>query len=170
MSKSILDTINDVFVLSLSGVPYYAMCFGGETCKSKPDHLLQSGFIVAMFSFAQEFGQKSIINVEFQEGRMVFGFRKVKDVDILVVFFTTTEPRLEEIREIVEKSSDLFVQKFGDKIYSTSQIINVNDFTKFTEDLISLDLVNKKPMGDISMLIDKQKQSKKSFFSRFLRK
>ena len=85
--SNLLDSINDVFVISTSGVPYYATCFAGPICKMKPDHLLQSGFIVAMFSFAKEFGQKSIIHVEFEEGLMVFAYRKLENEEILIVFY-----------------------------------------------------------------------------------
>ena len=163
--SNLLDTINDVFVLSTSGIPYYATCFAGPICKMKPDHLLQSGFIVAMFSFAKEFGQKSIIHVEFEEGLMVFALRKVENSEILIVFFTTNEPSLKEIKELVNKASDKFVDTYREKI-TGARAINTAEFQDFSEILRNIDLINRKPMGDISGLISKFKKKHKSFIGR----
>ncbi|MHA1122933.1 MAG: hypothetical protein ACTSPC_09075 [Candidatus Heimdallarchaeota archaeon] len=61
---------DDVLILKTSGVPLYAKCFGGQTCKNHPDHALQSGFLAALFSFSKEAfssnGVKSVIFEDFK--------------------------------------------------------------------------------------------------------
>lgn len=147
-SATVLDTINDVFVLSTAGIPYYATCFGGEICKRRPDHLLQSGFIVAMFQFSKEFGQKTIIQVEFDEGLMVFGRREVGAEEILVVFFTTREVGYSQIRGLVDKAGDAFIDEYGERI-QVAKFVNVEDYSGFSEILRGLDLINRPPMGNL---------------------
>lgn len=163
-SNSLLDSINDIFVISTSGIPLYGNCFGGEICSQRPDHLLQSGFIVAMFSFAKEFGQKNIIFVEFEASRMVFSLRKIENSEILTVFFTTKKPTIEEIQELVTKSADLFVKNYGQVFVKSNEIINSNDYEGFTQDLLNSGYMNRKPMGDISPLIKPQKKKRFIFF------
>ena len=163
-SKSLIDAVNDIFVLSTSGIPLYAYCFGGEICSKKPDHLLQSGFIVAMFAIAKEFGQKSIIFVEFESGRMVFASRKLENTELLTVFFTTNEPSIEEVKELVTKSADLFVDKYGPKVKKANELFNPNDYEGFTKDLLDLGAMNRNPMGNISPLIKAPKKKRFIFF------
>jgi hypothetical protein len=45
---------DDVFIIDSSGIPYYSRCFGGETCKMRPDHTLQTGFLAALYAFSKE--------------------------------------------------------------------------------------------------------------------
>lgn len=163
-TNSLLDSINDIFVISTSGIPLYGNCFGGEICSKRPDHLLQSGFIVAMFSFAKEFGQKSIIFVEFEAGRMVFASRKIENFEILTVFFTTNEPTIDEVKELVTKSADLFVKNYRSAVLKSNEIINSNDYEGFTQDLLNSGYMNRKPMGDISPLLKPQKKKRFIFF------
>lgn len=161
-TQDIINSVNDIFVISKSGLPLYATCFGGEVCSKKPDHLLQSGFIVAMFSFAEEFGQKSIIFVEFEEGRMLFAPRAIQGFEFIVVFFTTNEPEVEQVKTVVSKSADLFLDKYGSKVVTSKNLINTSDYTGFTEDLLSSGLMNRNPMGDVAPLLRTKK--KKKFF------
>lgn len=163
-SKSLIDAINDIFVISTSGIPLYANCYGGDICAKKPDHLLQSGFIVAMFSFAKEFGQKSIIFVEFEEGRMVFASRKLENTELLTVFFTTNEPTIDEVKDLVIKSADLFVSKYGNKVVQANHLFDTNDYKDFTKDLLESGVMNRNPMGDISPLIKAPKKKRFLFF------
>lgn len=163
-SNSLIDSINDIFVISTSGIPLYANCFGGAICSKRPDHLLQSGFIVAMFSFAKEFGQKSIIFVEFETGRMVFASRQVEKTELLTVFFTTNEPTIDEIKELVTKSADLFVKKYRDAVIKSNEIINTQDYEGFTKDLQESGVMNRNPMGNIAPLIKAPKKKRFIFF------
>jgi hypothetical protein len=161
-SDTLINSINDIFVLSTSGIPLYASCFGGDICSKRPDHLLQSGFIVAMFSFAKEFGQKSIIFVEFENGRMVFASRTIESFEFLVVFFTTNKPSIEEVKNLVTKSADLFLNNYGQKALLSNHLINTKDYADFTKDLLTSGIMNRNPMGDIAPLIKSKK--KKKFF------
>ena len=163
-SKSLIDSINDIFVISTSGIPLYANCFGGAICSTRPDHLLQSGFIVAMFSFAKEFGQKSIIFVEFETGRMVFASRKVESTELLTVFFTTNEPTIDEIKVLVTKSADLFVKNYGPKVAKSNDIINTKDYEGFTKELLDSGVMNRNPMGNIAPLLKAPKKKRFIFF------
>lgn len=164
MGNSLLDSINDIFVISTSGIPLYGKCFGGEICSKKPDHLLQSGFIVAMFSFAKEFGQKSIIFVEFENGRMVFSARKLENAELLTVFFTTNEHSIEDIKEMVTKSADLFVTNYGTKVVQANNLFNTKDYEGFTSDLLDSGFMNRKPMGNIATLFKPSKKKRFLFF------
>ncbi len=163
-SKSLIDAVNDIFVISTSGIPLYGNCFGGDICSKKPDHLLQSGFIVAMFSFAKEFGQKSIIFVEFETGRMVFASRKLSTTELLTVFFTTNEPSIEEVKELVTKSADLFVKKYADKVEKSNNLSNTKDYEGFTKDLLESGVMNRNPMGNIAPLFKAPKKKRFFFF------
>lgn len=159
-----MDAVNDIFVISTSGIPLYGNCFGGEICSKKPDHLLQSGFIVAMFSFAKEFGQKSIIFVEFEAGRMVFSARKLDNTELLTVFFTTNEPSIEEVKDAVTKSADLFVSKYGQKVNQANNYYDTQDYEGFTSDLLESGFMNRKPMGNIASLLKPSKKKRFLFF------
>ena len=164
MENSLIDAVNDIFVISTSGIPLYGNCFGGEICSKKPDHLLQSGFIVAMFSFAKEFGQKSIIFVEIENGRMVFASRTIENFELLVVFFTTNKPKIEEVKDLVTKSADMFVKKYGSKVVASNNLINTQDFEGFTADLLESGIMNRKPMGNIVSLFKPSKNKRFIFF------
>jgi len=45
---------DDIFILDKSGIPYYSKCFGGKTCKMRPDHTLQTGFLAALYAYSKE--------------------------------------------------------------------------------------------------------------------
>lgn len=164
MEKTLIDAVNDIFVISTSGIPLYGNCFGGEICSKRPDHLLQSGFIVAMFSFAKEFGQKSIIFVEFEAGRMVFASRKIQNFEVLTVFFTTNEPHIDQVKELVTQSADLFVKNYGAKVIASNNLINSSDYEGFTRDLLNSGIMNRNPMGNIAPLIKPVKKKRFIFF------
>jgi hypothetical protein len=167
IENSILDHVNDIFVLSTSGVPYYSTCFGGEICKTKPDHLLQSGFIAALFQFSLEFGQSNIKEVEFEDGKMVFDKRVVNDRELLFVFFTTCEPNTKDLRGVVDEAANAFVKNFNQKLDSSFDIVNVDDYKEFSNILLDLELINRKAMRTVPLL------KKKTFLQKldqFLRR
>ena len=156
--QSILETINDVFVLDSSGVPYFSTCFGGEICKKKPDHLLQSGFIAALFSYSMEFGQRTIRSVEFEDGKMVFEKRSVNGKDILFVFFTSCEAGTQELRPVVKEAANAFIKQFYRKV--ATDLINTEEFNSFSDTLLNLKLINRKAKGPIKI------RKNNSFLSR----
>ena len=54
---------DDIFILDKSGIPYYSKCFGGETCKLRLGHTLQTGVLAALYAFSKEsYGQQEIKN------------------------------------------------------------------------------------------------------------
>ena len=149
--KSILSEINDIFVISTSGIPYYAKCFGGDICKDRPDHLLQCGFIAGLFQFSHEFGQSGIKEVIFESGKMIFEKIMIHNEPILVVFFTTCKPKTKQLRTNLHRTAQAFIEKYDDKFMSDGKLHNVNSFSDFTDTLINLQLINRDPMGSIDL-------------------
>jgi hypothetical protein len=160
VQKKILDTIQDIFILSSAGLPYFSMCFGGELCKRKPDHLLQSGFIAALFQFSMEFGQKSIRDIIFEEGQMIFAKTKIATDEIIAVFFSSNEASPIEIRKVAEAACEVFKSTYESKISNSNKIINILEFTGFSEVLLKLNLINRKASGPVQLM------KKKSFLER----
>ncbi|MHA1630712.1 MAG: hypothetical protein ACTSXO_07770 [Candidatus Heimdallarchaeota archaeon] len=77
---------DDVLILKTSGIPLYAKCFGGKTCKAHPDHALQSGFLAALFSYSKEtFSESGIKSVIFSGFKLDF---KVDEEKELILVFT----------------------------------------------------------------------------------
>ncbi|MCK4896052.1 MAG: hypothetical protein KAS47_04535, partial [Candidatus Heimdallarchaeota archaeon] len=78
---------DDVFILDSGGIPYYSRCFGGETCKMRPDHTLQTGFLAALYAFSKEsYGQQEIKTVIFSDLKLHFKFDQEKNV---IIVFTS---------------------------------------------------------------------------------
>ncbi|OLS24912.1 MAG: hypothetical protein HeimC3_17880 [Candidatus Heimdallarchaeota archaeon LC_3] len=125
---------------------------------------MQSGFIAALFQFSLEFGQKSIREVEFEDGKMIFELKKVNDRELLFVFFTTCEPSGKELRPVVQEASNAFIKKYSKIINESADIVNSDDFKTFSDTLFDLKLINRRPMKSIPLM------KRKSFLDRLLRR
>ncbi|MFX1286308.1 MAG: hypothetical protein ACFFB5_21925 [Promethearchaeota archaeon] len=135
---------DDVFILQTSGVPLFARCYGGDYCKLHPDHALQTGFLAAMYSFAEEsFGQDELISVVFNDIRLDFKIDKEKE--IIMVFANPLST--ENVEDRLNRAMKIFLDKFGSKI---GPVIKEGMFQEFENDLLDLDIVRSQAMGDIS--------------------
>jgi hypothetical protein len=139
---------DDVFILDKSGLPYYSKCFGGETCKMRPDHSLQTGFLAALYAFSKEsYGQQEIRTVVFND--MKLHFKTDQEKDIIVVF---TSP-LSEKEEVVEGQMDMtlraFLENHNDDI--GRGYVDADKFTGFDQILQDIGVVKTKPMGMINL-------------------
>ena len=95
---------------------------------------------------------------------MVFSSRKINDTELLTVFFTTNEPSIDEVKELVTKSADLFVNKYGSKVAKANEFFNPDDYEAFTTDLLESGAMNRNPMDNISPLIKVPKKKRFIFF------
>ncbi|MHA2365667.1 MAG: hypothetical protein ACXAC7_17045 [Candidatus Hodarchaeales archaeon] len=152
LQKTLLESINDVFVINASGLPYYSKCFGGDICRLRPDHALQTGFLAAIYSFAGDFGQKMILEVMFEDSSLIFVKKEMNNAVVLTIFFVSSEGvSKEDQKNLVRQAADAFEKEFIDKIEGPSQIINMNDFEGFSDTLLNLELVSHKPGMDIPL-------------------
>ncbi|MCE7743354.1 MAG: hypothetical protein GOP50_12960 [Candidatus Heimdallarchaeota archaeon] len=139
---------DDVFIFDSSGIPYYSRCFGGETCKMRPDHTLQTGFLAALYAFSKEsYGQQEIQTVVFTDLKLHFKVDNEKNV--IVVFTTPMEEKDEEVKNQLEMTYGAFLEKYEDKIgrgYAEPAV-----FDSFDEVLYNLNVVKSKPMGMINL-------------------
>ncbi|UCE13266.1 MAG: hypothetical protein JSV04_13905 [Candidatus Heimdallarchaeota archaeon] len=150
---------DDVFVLQTSGIPLFAKCYGGDYCKLHPDHALQTGFLAAMYSFAEEsFGQEELKSVVFQDIRLDFKIDKEKE--IIMVFANPLGT--EKVEERLNQAMDIFLKKYGSKL---GLIAQEGTFDEFENDLLNLNIVRSKAMGDI-----KPMKSEMSLWKRFVNK
>ncbi|MFX1516805.1 MAG: hypothetical protein ACFFC6_10870 [Promethearchaeota archaeon] len=148
---------DDVFILQTSGVPLFAKCYGGDYCKLHPDHALQTGFLAAMYSFAEEsFGQDELKSVVFNDIRLDFKIDKIKE--IIMVFANPLDTK--NVEDRLNRAMKVFLEKYGSKI---GPIIKEDTFKEFEGDLLDLDIVRSSAMG---ILTPKMKK-KKSFWVRF---
>jgi hypothetical protein len=138
--------IQDVFVLSPSGLPYFSKCYGGDFCKLQPDHTLQTGFLAAMYQFSGDFGQKTIDMVRFDQ--ISLHFKPWTDKDFIIVFAVSVEDDEKEVKEKLLKAGEAFRQKFGDQV-RTGEPINDEVFEDFIHDLEPI--LEKKPMMTIPL-------------------
>ena len=146
---------DDVFILQTSGVPLFAKCYGGDYCKLHPDHALQTGFLAAMYSFAEEsFGQDELKSVVFNDIRLDFKIDKEKEV--IMVFANPLG--VEKVEERLNQAMKVFLEKYGSKV---GDIIKEDAFQEFETDLLNLDVVRHQAMGDIP-----PKMKKESLWSR----
>ena len=154
---------DDVFILQTSGVPLFAKCYGGNYCKLHPDHALQTGFLAAMYSFAEEsFGQDELKSVVFNDIRLDFKIDKEKE--IIMVFANPLGT--EKVEERLNQAMKIFLEKYGSEI---GVIIKEDMFQEFESDLHDLDIVRSQSMGDISPKMKKGKSLWKRLTSRFRR-
>ncbi len=155
---------DDVFILQTSGIPLFAKCYGGDYCKLHPDHALQTGFLAAMYSFAEEsFGQDELKSVVFNDIRLDFKIDKEKE--IIMVFANPL--RTEKVEDRLNQAMKVFLEKYGSKI---GDFIKEDTFQEFENDLLDLDIVRTQAMGNIlSPKIKKEKSLWKRLMSRFRR-
>ena len=154
---------DDVFVLQTSGVPLFAKCYGGNYCKLHPDHALQTGFLAAMYSFAEEsFGQDELKSVVFNEIRLDFKIDREKE--IIMVFANPLGT--EKVEERLNHAMKVFLEKFGSKI---GAIVQEDTFQEFQSDLLDLNIVRSPAMGDISPKMKEGKSLWKRLTRRFRR-
>lgn len=135
-------TPDDIFIMNRAGLPFYSKCYGGETCQKHPDHALQSGFIAALYSYAQEsFGQDEIKQVVFQDMRLDFHVDKERDI---IVMFTSP---LGDDQGTIEKKLTVTLSKFVEKyedVLSSRRLVPVNTFEDFEQELVDLGVVEQK--------------------------
>lgn len=149
------NSINDIFIISHSGIPYYTGCFGGETCTKYPDHLLQTGFIAALFQYSKEFGQSNIREVFFDESKLMFEVNKIANTEIIIVFHASHNISSEHLRRVVSEATQMFIKKFSDKVIENQGFIKTSDYKQFSEVLKELKSLKKAPLKEISLLKDK---------------
>ncbi|MHA2203436.1 MAG: hypothetical protein ACW991_07080 [Candidatus Hodarchaeales archaeon] len=154
---------DDVFILQTSGVPLFAKCYGGDYCKLHPDHALQTGFLAAMYSFAEEsFGQDELKSVVFNDIRLDFKIDREKE--IIMVFANPLGT--EKVEDRLNQAMNVFLEKYGSRI---GAIVKEDTFKEFEGDLLTLNIVRSKAMGDISPVMKKEKSLWARFKSRFKR-
>ncbi|MHA2104426.1 MAG: hypothetical protein ACW981_13445 [Candidatus Hodarchaeales archaeon] len=98
---------------------------------------------------------------------MVFDKRVVNDRELLFVFFTTCEPNTKDLRGVVDEAANAFVKNFNQKLDSSFDIVNVDDYKEFSNILLDLELINRKAMRTVPLL------KKKTFLQKldqFLRR
>ena len=154
---------DDVFILQTSGVPLFAKCYGGDYCKLHPDHALQTGFLAAMYSFAEEsFGQDELKSVVFNDIRLDFKIDKEKEV--IMVFANPLGTENVEAR--LDQAMKVFLEKYGPKI---GTIIRDDTFQGFESDLLDLEIVNSPAMGSLAPAMKKEKSLWARLKNRFRR-
>jgi hypothetical protein len=146
------DEINDVFVISTSGIPYYACCFGGENCHDEPNHLLVSGFLAAVFQFSMQFGQKTIREIVFDDGQMAIDTQEIGKHQILTIFFATKKIKMKNLRKLVTKSANVFGNNYSELMLKTGYTPKMNDFKSFSQRLNEFGIVKKEVMGVVPIL------------------
>ena len=156
--------IDDIFIISKNGFPFYSKCYGGETCKLHPDHALQSGFIAALYSFAQEsFGQDEIRSVFFNDLKL--NFKVDKEKDVIAVFTSTLKEGQEEHQEKLNITLSKFVEKY-DGFLKKPGLVNMETFQDFEDELRSLGVVQNRAMGDLT----KKLKTKVHWWQKIFRK
>ncbi|MFW9903535.1 MAG: hypothetical protein ACFFFH_04320 [Candidatus Thorarchaeota archaeon] len=154
---------DDVFILQTSGVPLFAKCYGGDYCKLHPDHALQSGFLAAMYSFAEEsFGQDELKSVVFNDIRLDFKIDKIKE--IIMVFANPLGTK--NVEDQLGQAMKVFLEKYGSKI---GLIIKEDTFREFESDLLDLNIVRNPSMGSIASKMKREKSLWVRFKSIFKR-
>lgn len=122
-----MEGINDIFIQNTSGIPYVARCYGGNYCKTQPDHELVTGFFAAINSFKGELGQSELNNVIYDQINLLFE----SEGELLVVCNIDNDVDEENFRQIASNLQNKFIDLYGDP---TSTTISANqDFSKFTE-------------------------------------
>ncbi|MEA2069982.1 MAG: hypothetical protein U9O98_01685 [Asgard group archaeon] len=139
---------DDVMIIKTSGIPLYTKCFGGKTCKKHPDHILQSGFLAALFSFSKEtFSKDGIKSVIFNDFKL--DFKIDENNDLIIVLANPLEEDDEIIDDHLEKTHNLFLEKYHSKTSSSS--IDPDLYLDFDKGLIELDIVPHKSKKDLPL-------------------
>lgn len=144
MNRKTMEGINDIFIQNTSGIPYIARCYGGNYCKTQPDHELVTGFFAAINSFRGELGQDELNNVIYDQINLVF-----ESVgDLLVVCNIDNEIDDETFRVLAKKLRDEFMAKFGE-----NEEVNVRSGDNFSEYISWMDEQVGQGMADLTPLI-----------------
>lgn len=139
---------DDVIILKTSGVPLFSKCYGGKTCKLHPDHALQSGFLAALYSFSKEsFGQQGIQSVLFQNLKL--NFKVDEENELIFVFANPIEENSEKIKKQLNETHRIFIEKYANVIDNI--VIDTSIFNEFDQDLLELDVVPRKAVGDVKL-------------------
>ncbi|MHA1989929.1 MAG: hypothetical protein ACW981_07670 [Candidatus Hodarchaeales archaeon] len=146
------DAINDVFVISTSGIPYYSCCFGGPECKNQPNHLLVSGFLAAVFQFSMQFGQKTIREIIFDDGQMAIDTQEIGKHQILTIFFASKNVKMKNLRKLVSKSADVFGNNYSYLLLKPGYTPKMSDFKSYSQKLNEFGIVKKEVMGEVPIL------------------
>jgi hypothetical protein len=155
---------DDIIILKSSGIPLYAKCYGGITCKAHPDHALQSGFLAALFSYSKEtFSSQGIKSVIFNDFKL--DFKVDADKDLIIVFTNPLDEDTNLIKEQMEKTHKAFVNKFESKLDSLA--FSTEGFYEFDQDLVNLKIVHNEAKKDVPL---EKEPFWKKIFSRFRRK
>lgn len=139
---------DDVIILKTSGVPLFAKCYGGSTCKMHPDHALQSGFLAALFSFSKEtFSEKGIKSVIFDDFKLDF---KVDEGNELIIVLAN--PILEDdekIKKQLEDTHKIFIEKYQPQLNNLAYDTSL--FMDFDKDLVELKVVPQNAKMDLPL-------------------
>ncbi|MCG3225939.1 MAG: hypothetical protein H7645_03410 [Candidatus Heimdallarchaeota archaeon] len=156
---------DDVFILDKSGIPYYSRCFGGETCKMRPDHTLQTGFLAALYAFSKEsYGQQEIRTVIFSDLKLHFKVNQEKDV--IIVFTAPLSEKDEEVEGQMDMTLGAFLELYEQDI--GKGYADTEKFDGFDQTLQELNVVKTKPMGRINLR--EKVSSWKKIFRRYKHK
>lgn len=139
---------DDIIILKSSGIPLYAKCYGGQTCKAHPDHALQSGFLAALFSYSKEtFSREGIKSVIFSDFKLDFKIDEEKD--LIIVFTNPLDEDGDRIKKQLEKTHKAFIDKFESQLDSLT--FSTEGFYEFGQDLINLKIVHNEAKKDVPL-------------------
>ncbi|MCF2142505.1 MAG: hypothetical protein K9W42_02240 [Candidatus Heimdallarchaeota archaeon] len=152
--------VDDVLILKTSGIPLYAKCFGGKTCKAHPDHALQSGFLAALFSYSKEtFSESGIKSVIFCDFKL--DFKVDEEKELILVFTNPLEENDSQVKAQLDKAHRIFVEKYSshlDKITFDQDL-----FKDFEDDLVANKIVPHESKKDLPL-------QRETFWQRLLAK
>lgn len=100
-----------------SGIPIYSHCFGGFCAHLGMDETLLSGFLSALSSMPQLFGQKGgVQSVEMDYTKLMFSGTETGKVMVVGVDKTTYKPEKSDgtISELFSKTQKLLDEEYGD--------------------------------------------------------
>jgi hypothetical protein len=139
---------DDVMILKTSGVPLFAKCYAGITCKKHPDHSLQSGFLAALFQFSKEtFSEHGIKSVIFDDFKL--DFKVDEKNELIIVLANPLEEDNEQIKHHLETTHQLFIQKYQRKLDSLA--VNTQTFVEFDKDLVARNIVPQRAKKDLPL-------------------
>ncbi|OLS25044.1 MAG: hypothetical protein HeimC3_16740 [Candidatus Heimdallarchaeota archaeon LC_3] len=148
-----LDAINDVFVISISGIPYYYGCFGGKKCAKEQNHLLFGGFFAAILQFSLNLENKTIREIILYDTQISIEFREIGNEKILIIFFATKKINSGHLRQIVQRTADAFTSNYSKKLLLKNKLINRSHFESFTDILYNAGIV-KRPKSTRAQTFD----------------
>ncbi|MHA1220660.1 MAG: hypothetical protein ACTSQB_02895 [Candidatus Heimdallarchaeota archaeon] len=141
--------VDDVLILKTSGIPLFAKCYGGSTCKAHPDHALQSGFLAALFSYSKEtFSEQGIKAVLFSDFKL--NFKVDEERELIMVFTNALEDDETKIITELNQAHEIFVGKYGRQL--DEFIIDADAFLEFDTDLVNLNIVPHPAKKDLPLM------------------